>query len=258
MLYIANCYRQGLAASTTRTHLSALSFTFQLSGYNDITQHFWVKKQLQGYSKVKPANDSRLPITPHILSKIVYALPHTTSSAFTSILLHAMYVLAYSAFLRVGEITKTGKSKQHYLLRKHLNFIDEPLTGHFIELIIPHFKHSTSPTTLHIQSNTKNPMLCPYLTCQKYASFRGYQSPDEPLFSFMDSTPVSRQFFTDNLRLGLAFCGLDLQLYKAHSFRIGAASMAAASGSSDIQILNMGRWKSTAYKKYIRIPVVHL
>lgn len=35
--YIAHCFTQGLAASTTRTHISALSFIFQLGGYQDLT-----------------------------------------------------------------------------------------------------------------------------------------------------------------------------------------------------------------------------
>lgn len=72
----------------------------------------------------------------------------------------------------------------------------------------------------------------------------------------MDGSPVSRQFFTAQLRLVLAFCGLDTIKYQSHSFRIGAATFAAASGSSDIQIQNMGRWKSSAFKKYIRIPTM--
>lgn len=43
--YIAHCFTQGLAASTTRTHISALSFIFQLGGHQDLTQHFIIKKQ---------------------------------------------------------------------------------------------------------------------------------------------------------------------------------------------------------------------
>lgn len=89
-MYIAHCYQQGLAASTTRTHISALSFTFQLGGYQDLTQNFLIKKQLQGFSKVRPTIDNRLPITPDILARIVSALPSATSSAFISTLLHAI------------------------------------------------------------------------------------------------------------------------------------------------------------------------
>ena len=51
---------------------------------------------------------------------------------------------------------------------------------------------------------------------------------------------------------------LDSSLYEAHSFRIGAASWAAAKGFSDSQIRLLGRWKSNAFLKYIRTPSLDL
>lgn len=257
LLYIAHCYQIGLVASTTRTHISALSFTFQLGGYQYLTQNFLIKKQLQGFSKVRPTMDNRLPITPDILARIVSALPFATTSAFISTLLHAMYVLAFCAFLRVGEITKTSGSKQHFLLAKQVTLNKDPL-GKSIELNIPHFKHSNLSTTLHIQQNTTNPKLCPFAALHNFLEVRNHKSSVEPLFSFMDCLPVSRQFFTEQLKSALSFCGLDTNKYQSHSFRIGAATLAAASRSSDIQIQNMGRWKSSAFKRYIRIPTLKM
>lgn len=70
---------------------------------------------------------------------------------------------------------------------------------------------------------------------------RKHHSPESPLFSFMDNTPVLRQYFTSQLQLALKFGNLDLSKYQAHSFRIGAATSAAATGYTDIQIQNMGR-----------------
>ena len=56
--------------------------------------------------------------------------------------------------------------------------------------------------------------------------------------------------------LGTVFraCGMNIQRYKGHSFRIGAASEAAHRGFSDAQIRLMGRWKSDALKKYTHLP----
>ena len=55
------------------------------------------------------------------------------------------------------------------------------------------------------------------------------------------------------LSTALKFCGLDPTRYKGHSFRIGAATHAADKGMSDAQIRTMGRWKSNAFLKYIRL-----
>jgi hypothetical protein len=105
--FIAHCFLRQLAASTTRTLVSSLSFTFQLGWYHDISQHFIIRKMLSGLQKTKPSAEARLPITPPILLQLVQALYHTTSSAFLRQLLTSMFVLAFCAFLRVGEITNT-------------------------------------------------------------------------------------------------------------------------------------------------------
>lgn len=70
---------------------------------------------LQGYQKCKPSTDARLPITPLILGKHVNALEHTTSSPFLRAYLREMFILAFCAVLRSGEITKTGNAYLHFL-----------------------------------------------------------------------------------------------------------------------------------------------
>ena len=74
-----------------------------------------------------------------------------------------------------------------------------------------------------------------------------------PLFCSQDGQPVLRSQFTSELNTVLSFCGLNPALYKGHSFRIGAATSAAERGLSDAQIRQLGRWKSNAFHKYIRV-----
>lgn len=92
---------------------------------------------------------------------------------------------------------------------------------------------------------------CPVEYLLKYLQQRGLRIG--ALFVMPDGSPVSRSFFTDKLTTALRYGGLDPAKYKAHSFRIGAASYAAERGMSDAQIRAMGRWKSNAFQKYIRI-----
>ena len=49
--------------------------------------------------------------------------------------------------------------------------------------------------------------------------------------------------------------GFDDRRIKGHSFRIGAATTAASLGFTEDQIQRMGRWRSDAVKKYIRITI---
>lgn len=134
--FITNCFLRKLAASLTRTLVSSLSFIFQLGGFQDITQHFIIKI---GFQKCKPSLDPRLPITPAILIQLVNALQHTSSSAFLRCLLRAMFILAFCAFLQVGEITKTTGSAQYFLRFEHISIHRWVDHLQLIEINIPHF-----------------------------------------------------------------------------------------------------------------------
>ena len=52
--------------------------------------------------------------------------------------------------------------------------------------------------------------------------------------------------------------GLDYSNYHGHSFRIGAATSAAAAGIPDHAIKMLGRWDSSAYLLYVRTPPAQL
>ena len=99
-------------------------------------------------------------------------------------------------------------------------------------------------------ANFKPLLLCPVSYLYRYSAVRG--SSPGPLFCFADGSPVKTGQFTQQLRQALIFCGLDSAKYKSHSFRIGAASWAAEKGLPDAQIRHLGRWKSDAFKVYIR------
>ena len=74
------------------------------------------------------------------------------------------------------------------------------------------------------------------------------------IFIHEDGFPVSRSWFSAQLSSAIRLCGLNPSVYKDHSFRIGAASHAADKEISDAEIRILGRWKSNAFQKYIRVP----
>ena len=94
--------------------------------------------------------------------------------------------------------------------------------------------------------------VCPVKALLDYIQVR---SPDPgPLFVFQSGKLLSRQDLVRNLHEALVREGIPASNYKGHSFRIGAATTAARCGLEDSLIQSLGRWKSTAYLSYIRIP----
>lgn len=89
--------------------------------------------------------------------------------------------------------------------------------------------------------------ICPVNAITKYLTLSNHKAG--PLFQFTCGTPVSYAFFSSSLKSLLTFIGLNTQIYKGHNFRIGAATSAAAEGIPQ----TVGRWKSNAFKNYIRM-----
>ena len=58
--------------------------------------------------------------------------------------------------------------------------------------------------------------------------------------------------FVSCLKEALTNTGIDSTCFAGHSFCIGAATTAARRGLSDSAIKQLGRWKSTAYQRYIQ------
>ena len=94
--------------------------------------------------------------------------------------------------------------------------------------------------------------LCPVAALLGYLSVRGTKCG--PLFVFEDGRFLTRVRFVEAVRSALLSAGVDQQKYCGHSFRIGAATTAAARGVEDSVIKTLGRWESLAYLQYVRIP----
>ncbi len=81
--------------------------------------------------------------------------------------------------------------------------------------------------------------LCPVVAMILYLAVRGIDNG--PLFRFRDGTPLTRQVFVGKVKAALTQAGVDSSHYSGHSFRIGAATTAAACGISDATIQLLGR-----------------
>ncbi len=155
-----------------------------------------------------------------------------------------MFLLAFFAFLKVGEITVSNNPTN--ILK--MDQIHEQ-NGHFA-IVFYHYKHSKGKTHV-LRITPRNSINCPVKALNSYLSLRGNQPGS--LFITSDQHTVTRSLFSSMLKKCIQFLKLNTDVYKSHSFRIGAASHAAQCGMSDAQIRHLGRWSSQAFMKYIRL-----
>ena len=237
------------------TYISALSFPHRLAGWPDPTKSEMVKLALRGYSKLYPSQDTRLPITLPILERIITACNDVFSVCYQRKLIKAMYALAFFAALRVGEITRgPGQQTKNVITIDQFFFLRDKLNNIVAaKLVLKHYKHSDPTKPVELLMYREHP-ICPVSLMMDYVTLRG--GAPGPLFCWADGAVISRSYFTRSLKEVLQYCNLDENRYQTHSFRIGAASWAAAKGMSDSQIRVFGRWNSNAFLRYIRIPTL--
>ncbi len=77
-----------------------------------------------------------------------------------------------------------------------------------------------------------------------------------PLFRFQSGATLNKALLNRLIHLMADRSGLSSKHYTSHSFRIGAASTAAAAGIPDWSIQALGRWSNDCYRRYIRLTPV--
>jgi hypothetical protein len=160
-----------------------------------------------------------------------------------------MFLLAFHAFLRIGEITVFSSSSinQNLINLKQLTL--HHLSGSLsVTFVCYKHKASLTPITLNIDGNQGQYNIAREMA--HYIALRGYG--DGPLFVY-NNKPVTRSFFNNAFNDALKMANYNLGNYKTHSFRIGAATHCLIKGYSMEQIQQMGRWKSNAFQRYFRV-----
>ncbi len=195
---------------------------------------------------------TRLPVTPSILRKLREVWdrqPHNPDH----IMLWAACTTCFFGFLRSGEITTPPNQ---FDPGAHLAFgdvtLDSPSNPTLAQVNIKASKMDPFRVGVSIYLGRTGNLLCPVSALAAYLAARGGEPG--PFFKFANNRPLSRDLLVKHLREALKLAGIDATKYSGHSFRSGAATTAAAAGLEDSLIKTLGRWQSSAYLLYVRIP----
>ena len=197
---------------------------------------------------------NRLLITPDILCKLKESWEKDSLNP-DCIMLWAASCTCFFGFLWSGEVTVP--SLKEYDPEGHLSEGDVSLDS----------QSDPSVVRVHIKASKMDPFrkgvyiylgktgneLCPVAALTAYLAVRGRLLG--PFFRFVSGKPLSHELFVKHIWAALhPYDNINVNDYSGHSFRIGAASAASATGIEDSTIKTLGRWQSAAYQSYVRIP----
>ena len=195
----------------------------------------------------------RLPITPALLRRL-HAVWEPDAELRDTKMVWAACCLCFFAFLRVGEMTVPADGvfdPAIHLCAADLA-IDDPSSPTMLSVRIKQSKTDPFRQRVSLFVGRGVSPLCPIAALLSYLTVCG--TDEGPLFTFQDGRYLTRQRFSQCVKAALTRAGVDQSRYGTHSFRIGAATTAAASGVEDAVIKTVGRWESLAYLQYVRIP----
>ncbi|XP_040280125.1 uncharacterized protein LOC120995167 [Bufo bufo] len=243
-----------LSYNTIKLYLTGIQHHMLIIHPNNISfmASHQIKTILKGIQKTEPARPTqRLPINSHIFKALSDLLDTRPFEADTNSIIKTAMYLAFYGFLRPGEFTTTSATQTtHCLLASHLTKHGD----HYI-LTLPHSKSSQlSPVDIPYYP-TQN-RWCPVGVLDAYKQHHKFL-PCQPLLQLRGSALTTTTFMT-YVRSSLTQLGLNASNYSGHSFRIGAASTASSANIPAHVIKKLGRWKSSAFARYIPNPTREL
>lgn len=156
------------------------------------------------------------------------------------------FFLAFFGLLRISEFAISNSQTRHILAQD-----DVTLFENFVKLQIRSSKIDQLNRGMVLSiSRQVDQSICPHSLLHSFLKSR--PPFHGPLFCHFNGTPQTRYQVVTILKKCLDLLGVSQKGFSSHSFRIGAATSMSLSGFSDEEGIKAGRWRSAAFKGYIR------
>ncbi|XP_055334991.1 uncharacterized protein LOC129586035 [Paramacrobiotus metropolitanus] len=248
--YVAHLFNRKCSPSTITVYLSAVARRHLSQQLTDPTTNPRLKQIVEGARRLSSRKpDQRLPITPDLLRRLSSRLHLAAPTFYDQHMVWAAFTMAQHFLLRASELTSpspTTFEASATLLLQDVRW----------DTITLHLTIKRSKTDQHQNGITLSltSVAAPavHSACVTYGQQRQQQQPaDLPFLIFGSGRYLTRTDLSQALKRTLPE-GEDSRRYSSHSFRIGGATAAATGGCSPEAIRKLGRWKSSAFKRFIR------
>ena len=241
------------SAATVTTYVAAVKHQHLTRGWaEDLISSPLLSLTLRGIRRHQTRHITRRPISYQVLENILHHLQHHyPANHHDRLMLMAAFSLAFHALLRVSEFTSPSiYTRNHHstLRRKDVN-----ICQHTLHLRIRASKTDQAGFGQSLIIGCSGKPSCPVSLIKLHLQ-QCHHPNSRPLFHFRNGKHLTPTSFSAILKESLQAAGENPRAYSTHSLRIGGATAAAAAGVEPALIQDLGRWRSTCYKRYTRVP----
>ncbi len=247
-MYVAQLANDHLCHATIKCYLSAIRHWHIAEGMGDpgIYRMTRLEQVLKGIklTQAKTASQANqtppgLPFTPALLSKL-REIWQGSKKEWNNSMLWASASLCFFGFFRSGEITVADE--RAFDKGAQLTFDDIKVdclqSPKHLKIRLKASKTDQRREGTDVFIGRTHNQLCPVAAVLAYMVKRGKGLG--PFFRWQDGKPLTRARFVMEVKCALTNAGVDARRYSGHSFRSGAATMAARQGVGDATIKLLG------------------
>lgn len=251
--YIENLVHQVRSPATVRNYLSALTVMYQRMNLNYHSfYHHRVLRALKGTDKdmrhiPMPAN----LVTPALLKSVIYIISHLDQYYTLRFLMIGMFMsmLRQSNFL-APSVAKFDPTRQ-------LTRNDVTLCRDGVHIMVKWEKNMQSSRANEgiVLPPTIDSALCPVRAYRAMMRLVPTKGKTDALIMFSDYNPMTLSFVQGIWKGAMEALGKPTNVFRLHGLRRGGATyIASASPGARRELQDAGRWRSTAYQRYVANP----
>ena len=255
ILCIAHLVDIGLQSGTVCSYILAIKSVLQDDDYQWNDNQILLNTLTRACKVVNDTVCLHRPIKKPLLETILFELSRIFGNQYYLLIMYwALFALLYYGLFRIGELTKgdhpVKAADVHISLKKNKML--------FILWTSKMHGKSSRPQKIKIEGISsptgEQNHFCPFKLTQDYLTLRGgYSSVQEQFFIFRDGSPVRANVVRNILKRVITKLNLDKKLFDTHSFRAERSCDLLKLGYMIEQIKIIGRWRSNAVYRYLRL-----
>ena len=259
---------KGVGTSTVNTYLSGLRQAHMTMGMeppnlhtNLVNQVLQGKQNLENLDRVNKKNPCRLPMTIILMRILRKELKTARLNDMDRGAVWAVATLAFSGGFRPGELLCSKEwsfDPAVNLLKRDIKVKTLVIDGERTEILqikMKAEKQNKKGGINLIDVYASDGKLCPVKAYQDWDGLNATRRKDGPAFCRSDGAAMTKNFFNAILKrtLNKHIDGVN-GFISGHSFRTGMASLLGSLGYHEQDIMKAGRWSSSAYLSYLKLP----